>query len=193
MFLSVQSWKLTVRRLSSWSEKVSIYVGPYLQRFHVNKCLLKLHSGYFRNRFAAIEKEEDQKLFLPTVDPSLFAEFICWMSTGWELPPIRKAFPKNTKNLINRAWLLGHFLHAAGKNFAIDQYQFFCQGWEDKDEKTLRWPDIQDVRFVYQQTNDESNLRRFFTMLWLSTLHLLSTQWINRNTAPGATLGRSDS
>jgi hypothetical protein len=134
---------LTPRRAFPRSEKVRIAVGSNHQTFHVDK-------------FTDLEDEEDQKLSLPSVNPALFTEFVCWMKSGRFMPVPSEIMHSDLLNVGERSWALGQFLRAPGfQNFALDSFRTYCQTPDNP------WPLVETVRLVCQLTGRDSKLRKF--------------------------------
>lgn len=150
---------LTLHRLCPWSEKVPISVGVDQKTFYVDKFLLNLRSGLFGNKFSEIDELENKQkpLSLPTVDPAMFAEFVCWMSYGTFMPFEAEVTHSDTIHFSASAWLLGHFLEApCFQNFVIwEEFRDYGQS------PAFRRPSLQIVRSVYELTEKGSKLRRF--------------------------------
>lgn len=146
-------------RLCPWSEKIPIFVGADRQKFHVDKCLLQLHSGLFRSKLAGPEyiENEQKPLFLPKVDPAAFAEFVCWMSTGKFMPSEIGVIHWNTVLGGCNCWHLGSVLEAASfQNSVI--WEWFR---DENNHDGVHWPDVEAARFAYEVLHNDSNLRKF--------------------------------
>jgi len=141
-------------------------VGANQKTFHVDKFLLSLHSGLFRNKFAdleALQPDEQKQLSLPAVDPAMFTEFVCWMTHTRLMPFEAEVIHSNTRHFGVNAWLLGRFLEAPGfQNFII---------WEDwrirclDENATNPWPSVKSVKFVYGLGDQETKIKRFMVDL----------------------------
>jgi hypothetical protein len=145
--------------LCPWSEKIPIFVGANQQRFYVDKCLLQLHSGLFRNKLADLEEidSEQKPLSLPEVDPGTFAEFVCWMRVGDWLPAEPEILHSNPLVVGCSCWNLGRVLESAGfQNFLMCE-EFYAYGLDE----AFNWPAVEDVRSVYKVLGNGSKLRKF--------------------------------
>ena len=135
-------------------------MGSNQQLFHVDKDLLSLHSGLFRNELADLDEkgEERKQLSLPGVDPALFMDFVCWIRNGNLMVLQGEDLGDDSPVQIEDSWILGHILEAPGfQNFMIwDQ----LQGHWELDEYSE--PEIENVRFVYKASERDSKLRRFY-------------------------------
>lgn len=58
----------------------TVYVGEVKESFAVHADLLRLHSGFFRERFEDFSDEAEHKL--STIKPAFFADFVAWLYTG---------------------------------------------------------------------------------------------------------------
>ncbi|KAE9370930.1 hypothetical protein N431DRAFT_468935 [Stipitochalara longipes BDJ] len=155
-----------VAKASPWSEKIPISVGANQKTFYVDRFLLNLHSGLFRNKFADLEvlhADEQKQFSLPTVDPAMFTEFVCWMTHTRLMPFEAEVIHSNTRHFGVNAWLLGRYLEAPGfQNFII---------WEDwrircHDENAANpWPSVKSVRFVYGLRDQDTKIKRFMVDL----------------------------
>jgi hypothetical protein len=82
--------------------------------FHIQKDLLALHSGYFKDRLAEIGQYGEQEISLPGIDASEFAEFACWL-LGYRFMPVNNVVPHADMNILDgRLWQLGALLRAPG-------------------------------------------------------------------------------
>jgi hypothetical protein len=145
-------------RLCPWSEKIPIFVGADQQKFHVDKCLLQLHSGLFRTKLAGPEhiEKEQKPLFLPEVDPAAFAEFVCWMSTGKFISSDPDVAHSNSVLSGCNCWYLGSVLEAASfQNFVMWEW------FRDDINEGYYWPDVEVARFAYEVLHNDSKLRKF--------------------------------
>jgi hypothetical protein len=96
--------------------------------FHLQKDLLALHSGYFKDRLAENEQHEDQEASPPNINASEFAECACWL-LGYSFMPVNNVVLHTDTNILDeRLWQLGAFLRAPGlQNFAIDDILRYCK------------------------------------------------------------------
>jgi hypothetical protein len=105
---------LAIRKISPFSKTILILVGANRHIFHVQKDLLALHSGYFKDRLAEIEQYGEQEISLPGIDASGFAEFACWL-LGYSFMPANNVVLHADMNILDeRFWQLGAFLRASG-------------------------------------------------------------------------------
>lgn len=140
-------------------------MGTNQKTFYVDKFLLGLHSGLFRNKFADLEELYDEQdvdskqLSLPKVDTAMFAEFVCWMTHGRLMPFDAEVIHSDTRHFGENAWLLGRFLEAPGfQNFVVwEDWRVRCQ---DANAANA-WPSVESVRFIYALGAEETNLKRF--------------------------------
>jgi hypothetical protein len=128
-----------------------IFVGADKKVFKVQKELLTLHSGYFRNRIDS--KKADNKLSLPDVKPSGFAEFVSWLYAG--------------EALLFRDYLyddieLG-YLWALGELLEVPAFQNWCMNTflEDCKNPNSQWPALEVVKVIYETSPKGSKLRKF--------------------------------
>jgi hypothetical protein len=145
---------LIIQRISIFSDTVSIFVGADNQVFQIPKGLLALHSGYFKNRFD--NKEEDEKLSLPDVQPSVFAEFLSWLYYSDCLEVNGDSFFIFE---IAQAWGLGELIEAPGfQNWCMDTIRTYCK--EPPEDYWLPL-DTKDVATIYRDSSKYSKLRMF--------------------------------
>jgi BTB/POZ domain len=135
-------------------EAITVFVTLNEHAFHANKTLLALHSGYFRDKLAEIEHQEEQKISLPEVNASQFAEFTCWARSYRWVPA---SIHGHLSCLGERYWQLGSFLKAPGfQNSAMDDVRTWCKGTTNE-----KWPACQDIDLIYRLTNHGAKLRKF--------------------------------
>jgi BTB/POZ domain len=144
-----------------WSEKIPISVGTNQEIFRVDKSLLILHSGFFRNKFSDLDEQEDERkgFSLPNVDPACFVDFVCWMRRGEILTTVSQEvmYPDSSVSL-EKQWLLGQFLEAPGfQNWVT---WIGLTGYWEKQEHSQT--PIEEVRFLYELPDKVSKLRRFY-------------------------------
>jgi hypothetical protein len=56
-----------------------VFVGKGKEAYTVHKDLLSLHSSWFEDYFQSDAFDEENKVFLPQISNSYFADFICWL------------------------------------------------------------------------------------------------------------------
>ncbi|CZR61648.1 uncharacterized protein PAC_11545 [Phialocephala subalpina] len=131
---------------------IHVFVGKDNQVFACHEDLLALHSGYFKERFARVEADTDEKIALPEAAPQIFAEFYAWLYTGnWMATSILC-----TQTTGQEAYALATFLEApALQNYYMDQNR------KDYKEDKFNWLYANSVESVYKVTKKGSLHRKF--------------------------------
>jgi len=144
--------------MAPFSKTIPIIVGPAHHTFHLQKDLLALHSRFFKNKISDLElvDEANQRIMLPKIDASGFAEFACWLHS-YSFAPIDNDVLHGEVHLLGeRLWQLGSVLQAPGfQNFAMDDALRYCQNGD------YEWPVCGEVAAIYQLTAPGSKLRLF--------------------------------
>jgi hypothetical protein len=84
---------------------ITVFVGEEKETFPVHKDLLKLHSGLIFEHLA--QEPENGKVSLPTLKPSMFAEFVLWMYTDDFL---QVDHPSGEEDPCTQLWAMGAIL-----------------------------------------------------------------------------------
>ncbi|KAE9364780.1 hypothetical protein N431DRAFT_355108 [Stipitochalara longipes BDJ] len=148
-------------KIISTSQMITVFVGEGKETFAVHKDLLKLHSGLIREYLADDGGEDDSsrddmgKLSLPTVKPTMFADFVSWMYNGNYLQDAKEA-KKEEEDVCTQLWTMGAFLKAPGfQNFCMDDYQTWCK------QNSQSWPSVAGIELIYKLAAKGSLFRRF--------------------------------
>ncbi|CZR66090.1 uncharacterized protein PAC_15991 [Phialocephala subalpina] len=142
-------------KITPFCPTIPIFVGADKQLFNVQKELLTLHSGYFKNQFKNQEEDDEEKpILLPTVKPPLFADFVAWMYTATFLKLDNDAFGGGAQT--DHLWGLGSFLRApAFQNFCMDDCREYCK------DPNNPWPVLSYIELMYKIGDKGSKLRLF--------------------------------
>ncbi|KAK3321187.1 hypothetical protein B0T19DRAFT_466468 [Cercophora scortea] len=175
---------------------VTVAIGPELKKWAVHEKLLSSKSVYFDRVFNGDEDTEpSDELHLPLEEPKLFGLLIRWLyGTAFATSGGTRIFrfaPPDEKETTVRDYLglymLGAKLSIAGvRNAAIDAlYAHFAEPLEAHSELAPRCPDLADVKYVFDNTDENCQLRR------LLIAHTLFFLFNKKRTVPASGSGGS--
>ncbi|KAK3387272.1 hypothetical protein B0H63DRAFT_541513 [Podospora didyma] len=169
---------------------VTVIVGPEEKRWAVHEKLLSSKSKFFDHVFNGVpgETPAHDELKLEGDDPKLFALLIRWLygtafATSGGSRVFRFALPDG-KDITVRDYLglyvLGDKIGIVGvKNAAIDVlYQYYGQVPED----VIRVPSLFDVKYVFDNTDGNAQIRRL--LIAHALFFLFSKKRANRDPLP---------
>ncbi|KAK3683512.1 hypothetical protein B0T22DRAFT_249622 [Podospora appendiculata] len=150
---------------------VTVAIGPEMKKWAVHEKLLSSKSVYFDRVFNGDdEADPSDELHLPYEDPKLFGLLIRWLygtafATSGGTRIFRFAPPDEKENTVRDylgLYMLGAKLSIAGvRNAAIDAlYAHYAEPLEANSELAPRCPDLADVKYVFDNTDEHSQLRR---------------------------------
>jgi hypothetical protein len=87
---------------------VTVFVGPENESFVVHQDLLTLHSRHLQNYIQNMENVSESKIALPSIKPSLFADFVSWIYTDNFLPV--ESTSLGVTDPCTELWAMGNFL-----------------------------------------------------------------------------------
>lgn len=171
---------------------VNVYVGPERKKWAVHEKLLTSQSDYFKLAFntkdlkrtmnvdqqpptSSGSTDDSDSLDLPDDDPKLFAMAIRWLygitfAGRCEFPPVGTDGTDVSVRDYMALYVLASKLGVEGlKNAAVNVvYDYYHAGVAIGEKR--RCPDLRDVRFVFERTGEDAQMRR---LLVVSTLFYL--------------------
>lgn len=164
---------------------MSVYVGSERKKWAVHEKLLTSQSEFFRQALSSKEPRvitdtpststpgsgtpDPDSLNLPDDDPKLFAMAVRWLygvtfAGQCEFQPVGGDGPDVTVRDYMALYVLASKLEIEGlKNAAINVvYDYYHSGIIVGEKR--RCPDLRDVRFVFDHTPEESQMRRLLVV-----------------------------